>query len=878
MKLSPDDPKLTAYALGELNPAERADVERALADSPECRQAVEEIRELAGVLKDELVKEPCPAVALDAAKIVPFPQAEQPAGKDEKVVLLPRQQFYVRVGVAAVAACLIGAFMIQLFMREHNPNSVIRIAQIDQPKDGKEVLELLQQEPDSAARNANQPQSASSGGTVAVNQLGAVIVTNLTLTASATDTPDVTFGSTTYTLAMADGDGERSGRGPADPGSITVNRSGGVNGSITVDYSTTDFSLSGPSLPSIGLTAQNSYGAGANNLPTAGQNVQPSGATIYSVNATGYVNVQNPEAAKPVEYVYFDGLADQSAANDVTRRHIARLNAGGTVQTGLWTIVADDGVQTEGDARKMYKLRLADGRVQELSEKELTDLQANGRNWFFTNGAPVHFAWAKDTTPAGTTASYPQYIENAFKASLQYPLSTFSIDVDTASYANVRRFLNRGQLPPRDAVRLEELINYFSYSYPPPRDKEPFSVNLEVAACPWKAEHRLVRVGIKGREIKPDKRPASNFVFLLDVSGSMQPAERLPLVKQAMSMLVKRMTESDRVAIVVYASEAGVKLVSTSCAQKEKILAVIDALEAGGSTNGGEGIQEAYRLASENFIRGGVNRVILCTDGDFNVGITDQNALVNLIQEKAKSGVYLSALGVGDDNYKDATLQKLADKGNGNYHYIDTLEEAQKVLIEQMNGTLVTIAKDVKIQIEFNPAQVAAYRLIGYEKRLMRRQDFNDDTKDAGEIGAGHTVTALYEIMPAGEAAFTAAATGLKYQPVAQAPRPAANASKELLTLKLRYKQPEANESKLLEFPLTDSGNNYARASSDFKFAASVAAFGMLLKDSQFKGAANFDTVLELAEEAKGNDGYRAEFLNLVKKAKALKAGSPENR
>ncbi len=471
------------------------------------------------------------------------------------------------------------------------------------------------------------------------------------------------------------------------------------------------------------------------------------------------------------------------------------------------------------------------------------------------------------------TARYSHFSENSFHSARNQPLSTFSIDVDTASYANVRRFLNEGRMPPRDAVRIEELINYFSYDYPQPRGDDPFSANIEVAGCPWNPEHRLVRIGLHGREIARDKRPPSNFVFLIDVSGSMSPQERLPLLKQALRQLVKKMNAEDRVAIVVYASEAGLKLESTSCEKKEKILRAIDELGAGGSTNGGDGIRQAYRVAEQNFIREGVNRVLLCTDGDFNVGTTDQSELIQLIQREAKSGVFLTTLGVGTDNYKDALMQNLADKGNGNYHYLDSLEEAQKVLIDQMNGTLVTIAKDVKIQVEFNPAQVGAYRLIGYEKRLLRKEDFNNDAKDAGEIGAGHTVTALYEIVPPGRP-ISGAVDDLKYQqPMEEKPeRYVTTSSRELLTLKLRYKHPDGDRSRLLEFAVTDTGKGFRGASKDFRFAASVASFGMLLRDSEFKGDASYRDVLNWAESAKGDDaeGYRSEFINLVRKARSL--------
>ena len=380
-----------------------------------------------------------------------------------------------------------------------------------------------------------------------------------------------------------------------------------------------------------------------------------------------------------------------------------------------------------------------------------------------------NFAVAKRSNGDFNTARYGNIEENPFLAAASNPLSTFSIDVDTASYSNVRRFIENGSLPPKDAVRIEEMINYFSYDYPQPNDNLPFSVNLDAASCPWAPAHRLVRIGLKGREMPNEKRPASNLVFLLDVSGSMMPANRLPLVKQAMRLLVEKLGENDRVAIVVYSGASGLALPSTTGDHKEQILSALENLEAGGSTNGAQGIDLAYQTAAEHFIKGGVNRVILATDGDFNVGTTSEGDLIRLIQEKAKGGVFLSVLGVGDDNLNDSMMQKLADKGNGNYAYLDSLEEARKVLVQQINGTLVTIAKDVKIQVEFNPARVASYRLIGYEKRILRKEDFNNDKIDAGEIGAGHTVTALYEVVPAGAEPNPAASVPpvdpLKYQP-----------------------------------------------------------------------------------------------------------------
>ena len=473
---------------------------------------------------------------------------------------------------------------------------------------------------------------------------------------------------------------------------------------------------------------------------------------------------------------------------------------------------------------------------------------------------------------AHNTEDYPSIAENAFLSAKEDPLSTFSIDVDTASYANVRRFLTGGMLPPPDAVRIEELINYFSYDYAQPDDEHPFAVHLEMAACPWESEHRLLRVGLKGREIDLAKRPPSNLVFLIDVSGSMNQPNKLPLVKSALSLMVDQLTENDRVSMVVYAGASGLVLPPTTGDHGAAIRNAIENLSAGGSTNGGAGIELAYSIAVQNFVQGGTNRVILATDGDWNVGVTNQGDLVRLIEEKAKSGVFLSVLGFGMGNYKDGTLEQLADKGNGNYGYIDTLSEARKVLVEQMAGTLCTIAKDVKIQIEFNPARVAGYRLIGYENRLLAKEDFNDDKKDAGEIGAGHTVTALYEVVPAGQPGPDGRppVDPLKYQD-SNTLTPAAE-NGELCTVKLRYKAPQSDTSTLMEVPLKDEHERFDEASADFRFAASVAGYGMLLRRSEHAKGFTWDALSEIASGGLGADkgGYRAEFIELVKRAKTL--------
>jgi Ca-activated chloride channel family protein len=473
--------------------------------------------------------------------------------------------------------------------------------------------------------------------------------------------------------------------------------------------------------------------------------------------------------------------------------------------------------------------------------------------------------------PPFHTEGYGRLDDNPFLDVGQNPLSTFSIDVDTASYANLRRFLARSTLPPKDAVRIEEMVNYFDYNYPPPSDGAPFSVSVEVADAPWAPEHRLLRLGLKGKSLAPGDRPRLNLVFLLDVSGSMDEPNKLPLLKQSMRLLVDQLTENDQVAIVVYAGASGMVLPRTTGDQKRAILDALDRLQAGGSTNGGAGIQLAYDHALTHFISGGTNRVVLATDGDFNVGVTSEGELTRLIEERAKSGVFLSVLGFGMGNYKDSTLEELADRGNGNYAYIDSLSEARKVLVREMGSTLVTIAKDVKIQIEFNPKEVASYRLIGYENRVLRPEEFNDDEKDAGEIGAGHTVTALYEIVPQGSPSEGSKVDPLKYQRPLEATDEASTG--ELLTVKLRYKEPEGEVSRLLERPVKDEKKSYAGATADFKFAAAVASFGMLLRDSPHKGSATFDSVLELAREGVGADshGYRMELIELVRKAKSLR-------
>ena len=495
---------------------------------------------------------------------------------------------------------------------------------------------------------------------------------------------------------------------------------------------------------------------------------------------------------------------------------------------------------------------LKDGEVMELQEVTIGDITK-------AEDKPIN------------TEDYDNIVENKFLEAIQNPLSTFSIDVDEAAYSNIRRYINNGSIPPAGAVRIEEMINYFDYSYPQPKDDDPFTVNTELSECPWSPQHRLVHIGLQGKEIPVQHLPNANIVFLIDVSGSMDEPNKLPLVKSSMKLLADQLRPDDKVAIVVYAGRAGLVLPATSGAKTTAIKEAIDQLEAGGSTAGGEGIQLAYKVARENFIKGGNNRIILATDGDFNVGVSSDDELVSLVEKERKSGVFLSVLGYGMGNYKDNKMQQLADKGNGNHSYIDNINEARKVLVSEFGSTLFTIAKDVKIQIEFNPAKVQAYRLIGYENRMLAAEDFNDDKKDAGELGSGHTVTALYEVIPAGiKSEFLGKVDALKYQPAKT--MTTTTGGDELMTIKLRYKKPDGDVSKLIVHPVTDAHLALDNTSENFRFSAAVASFGMLLRNSAFKQNASFQQVIGLAKGAKGTDanGYRQEFINLVQAAGSL--------
>ena len=557
-----------------------------------------------------------------------------------------------------------------------------------------------------------------------------------------------------------------------------------------------------------------------------------------------------------------------------------KVCAGDTVNVKLEQAMVLDEVVVISSSRKSSKIR---GKKRSKKPKDnpvmIRGSRANATEYYIdgvrVNGSLLNsnssgIAKEDSEKQAFNTEDYSPIEENRFLKATKNPLSTFSIDVDAASYSNMRRFINAEQQPPKDAIRIEEMVNYFTYDYPQPEGDHPFSIINEISECPWATNHKLVHIGLQGRTIPTDHLPASNLVFLIDVSGSMNSPNKLPLLRSSFKLLTEQLREQDRVAIVVYAGAAGLVLPSTSGYDKQTIVEALNQLSAGGSTAGGAGIKLAYKVARQNFIKGGNNRVILATDGDFNIGASSDAAMVELIEKERKSGVFLTVLGFGMGNYKDNKMQQLADKGNGNHAYIDSEREAKKIFINEFGGTLFTIAKDVKIQVEFNPTLVQGYRLIGYENRMLAAEDFKDDTKDAGELGSGHTVTALYEIIPTGvKTELLAEVDNLKYQ---QAPTPKNPYANEIMTVKLRYKQPEGSTSTEIVQAVQDRNIALEESSDNFRWSAAVAQFGMVLRDSDFKGTGSFAKASKLAKGAKGKDknGYRKEFIQLIQKAQSF--------
>jgi Ca-activated chloride channel homolog len=835
-KLLPDDPKLTAYALGELQGDERAAVEAALRDDPGLRAVVEEVRAAGLQLEAAFAAEPFippqPAAASPRRQPLPpiahlnghapvngsagrgpvvatsgkatraegEPEYGRRAQRSSKWIKFP--QFYFIVSGLA-AACF--AIIIALYRDGYEAKQQLRIAQQKQRAEQIAAADRMSRT-DTLQREVVLVQTAPPvAETPSASPRGTLVDTSSVLGLEP---------ARRRALESAPTDDRASPSASAASGQV----------------------LMGPKAP----------------VATA------SPSTVTSIDLLAGAVPTSPTVPAP------NGPVGGSASPIVFSDSITRTNE--VVQLNAFTV-------TETREGAATALASAATRVAALTP-------------------PQEFPASPPSPDFGrNTEAYAYAADNDFVGVDNHPLSTFSVDVDTASYSNVRRIIEHGTLPPRDAVRVEELLNYFPYRYPAPAaksDTTPFAASLEVADAPWAPEHRLVRIGLKAREVATADRAPANLVFLIDVSGSMNQPNKLPLVKESMRLLIGKLRRDDRVAIVTYAGNSGLALPSTPVARSREILRALEELSPGGSTNGAMGIQLAYDIAKAHFVKEGVNRVILCTDGDFNVGVTSEGGLVRLIEEKARTGVFLTVLGFGMGNLKDATLEKLADKGNGHYGYIDTRREAEKLLVDQVSSTLVTVAKDVKIQVEFNPAKVARYRLIGYENRQLKKEDFNNDNVDAGEIGAGHSVTALYEIVPVGaDAKFTKQAPpvdDLKYQargavssrlemPSPPAKRPAP--SDELLTVKVRFKKPDAFFSQKVDFALKDAGLQFADASPDFRFAAAVAQFGMILRASPHKGSGTIGDVLAWAATASASPaddpgGYRGEFIDLVRKAQRM--------
>jgi len=596
---------------------------------------------------------------------------------------------------------------------------------------------------------------------------------------------------------------------------------------------------------------------GSNKQPLPGVSVAVAGTNVNAAtDMQGFYAINVPDGYNRLSYSF---VGYQSQTIIIGKKDTINVFLDGNNKS-LNEVIVSIGY---GSVKKEYKRR----RVTGSPNAEIMIDEAVG-NSVATVAAPNPGLPIAPTDPGDE--SYKGITENGFNNAKDVPLSTFSVDVDGASYSNVRRYINGGQLPPADAVRIEEMLNYFNYNLSGPENGGPVAIHTELSSAPWNPKHRLLRIGLKAKTVPEDKLPPSNLVFLLDVSGSMSADNKLPLVKASMKMLVDELRPQDKVTIVAYAGQAGLVLKPTMGDKKVSIDSAIDLLNADGSTNGGEGIKLAYKFARENYMPAGNNRIIMATDGDFNVGPSSDEDMETLITREKESNVALSIMGVGMGNLKDSKMETLADKGNGNYFYIDNITEARKALISEFGGTLFTVAKDVKLQVEFNPAKVQAYRLIGYEDRLLNKEDFNNDKKDAGDMGSGQTVTALYEIVPAGiKDDYVGTVDALKYQKADPAP---VNTSDELLTIKFRYKQPQSMESKMSEAVVKDEPETFNNTTTDFKFTAGIAEFGMLLRDSQYKQKATYDEAITIARSGKGedNDGYRAEFIKLAESAKLL--------
>jgi len=832
MRLDPDDPRITAYVLGELSPEETSEIEAILEASPEDRQAVDEIRRLADALEEAIRDEDAPGLHDHQIREI----ERQAAGGGVPVQRI-RMGLVLRWSLAAAALVVVSTVLFSQLLD--------RSAGTPAPDGTSASLQQKRTEPaDEGRLMLGRDDFASVGGKAATEDRSR---DGATLSASPVSSPPQSLFSPE--ASPQGGDAFEKGvraqvqdsMAPAAPSEAFVGRissHGAPEGQVPASGRTP---VDGP-VPAPGLTSgqKDTLGLGGG----AGGAYRKAGEDLRAeLEELGYLAECG---GGPVGGSAPGAGGEKGGSRAGVRGRLKKETAGEEKTSARYDKVQNRLVIDAGKAGLSDAVD-ADGNVSD--EETLRQPSAES-----------------------STEDFARVHDNPFVRTGEEPLSTFSIDVDTASYSNVRRFLNEGRLPPPDAVRIEELLNYFSYDDPGPAGSDPFGVNIEIGECPWEPSHRLARIGVKGRELDGE-RPGANLVFLVDVSGSMDDRNKLPLLIDSLAFLVESLDGRDRVAIAVYAGRSGLVLPSTPGDDHAAILGALGRLSAGGSTNGGEGIVLAYDVAQKGFVEGGINRVILCTDGDLNVGITSEGDLVRLIEEKRKSGVFLTVLGFGTDNLKDSKLEKLADHGNGQYAYVDSLGEARRIFGERLMGTLLTIAKDVKIQVDFNPREVASYRLLGYENRKLAARDFADDTKDAGEIGVGHSVTALYELVPAGQEPPASAAPPATESRFLEKPQPSSRAySGEAFVVRMRYKAPDGDTSQLLEFPARDGGADLSMTSTEFRFATAVASFGMMLRQSPHRGNSTFAAVQELAAGCLGADegGHRAEFLELVRRAAGL--------
>ncbi|MHC4947846.1 MAG: vWA domain-containing protein [Planctomycetota bacterium] len=792
MKIDTNDPTLTAYALGELEPDEAARLEAALAapENEAARRTVDAVRRTASELADALAAEPAPTLTESQRRRV----LEPPAASLNDPGIFRRRRAWMSAGLAA-AACITLAVLSPLFLGG--------------PRAGDHVA--MEPAAPSGSPEARARKEADGADGFFADRGAEALSRRLDVGDPSTQTD--TRSSLSAVTAEGFAEAPEPDLADALDGPLAGGDADGDRIALLGDISAT----------------------------TAGVPVESA-----PVTATGTkLDDARAKSAPPLRDVE-RGRASGAAAPPPRPRPDWPSPSPSPAPSGGGLAAMADGKRIEAEEIELIEERLDRGSHLALLEQE--------RRRARPDEAQVALGGADEAGARGRGWNREQYeriVDNPFTRPQAEALSTFAVDVDTASFTNVRRAIEAGHLPPPDAVRLEELLNWFRYDDPRPDDAgaAPFAVNVEVGPAPWTPGHRLVRIGLRGRAVDADMRPATNLVFLVDVSGSMKDADKLPLVQRSLRMLVDRLTPDDRIAIVTYAGQAGVALPSTYVFERETILDAIDRLRADGSTNGGAGLDLAYDIAAEHFIEGGVNRVLLCTDGDFNVGLSSDSEVVRLVEARRAGGVFLSVFGFGTGNLQDAKMEKLSGAGNGTYAYVDAPREAKRLFVDELAGTLVTIAKDVKVQVEFNPAVVGAYRLIGYENRVLAARDFRDDRADAGEIGAGHSVTCLYEIMPPAlaDAAGLPAVDPLKYQARANEP---ADASDELLTLELRYKQPDGETSTGFEHVVRDEGHDLEATSDDFRFAAAVAMYGMVLRDSPHKGASTLDAALALARSA----------------------------